>query len=75
MAERDLDDVLRRMSQTKVNRRGFLAAAGLTGTAAALAACGPSGAATAAPSTVPASAAPAPSTAVVESAAPSFEIE
>ncbi len=75
MAERDLDEVLRRMSQTKVNRRGFLAAAGLTGTAAALAACGPGGAGTAAPSTAPASAAPAPSTAVVESAAPSFEIE
>ena len=75
MAERDLDEVLRRMSQTKVNRRGFLAAAGLTGTAAALAACGPSGAASTAPSTAPASA--APSTAVVESAAPapSFEIE
>ena len=75
MAERDLDDVLRRMSQTKVNRRGFLAAAGLTGTAAALAACGPSGAASTAPSAAPASA--APSTAVVESAAPapSFEIE
>jgi spermidine/putrescine transport system substrate-binding protein len=75
VAERDLDEVLRRMSQTKVNRRGFLAAAGLTGTAAALAACGPSGAASTAPSTAPASA--APSTAVVESAAPapSFEIE
>ena len=43
MAERDLDEVLRRMSQTKVNRRGFLAAAGLTGTAAFLAACGPGG--------------------------------
>jgi spermidine/putrescine transport system substrate-binding protein len=75
VAERDLDEVLRRMSQTKVNRRGFLAAAGLTGTAAALAACGPGGAASTAPSTAPASAAPAPSTAVVESAAPSFEIE
>jgi spermidine/putrescine transport system substrate-binding protein len=75
VAERELDDVLRRMSQTKVNRRGFLAAAGLTGTAAALAACGPGGAGTAAPSTAPVSAAPAPSTAVVESAAPSFEIE
>jgi spermidine/putrescine transport system substrate-binding protein len=75
VAERDLDEVLRRMSQTKINRRGFLAAAGLTGTAAALAACGPGGAGSAAPSTAAASAAPAPSTAVVESAAPSFEIE
>jgi len=75
VGERDLDEVLRRMSQTKVNRRGFLAAAGLTGTAAALAACAPSGTGSAAPSTGAASAAPAPSTAVVESAAPSFEIE
>ena len=39
MAERDLDAMLRRMSQTKVNRRSFLGAAGLTGAAAALAAC------------------------------------
>ena len=31
MAERDLDALLRRMAATKVNRRGFLAAAGLTG--------------------------------------------
>ena len=34
---------LRRMSQTRVNRRGFLAAAGLTGVGAALAACTSSG--------------------------------
>jgi spermidine/putrescine transport system substrate-binding protein len=76
MAERDLDEVLRRMSQTKVNRRGFLAAAGLTGAAAALAACGPGGTSSAAPTSAPAASASAvPSTAVVETAAPSFEIE
>jgi spermidine/putrescine transport system substrate-binding protein len=50
MAERDLDAMLRRLAQTRVNRRGFLAAAGLTGASAALAACSsPSGGATAAP--------------------------
>jgi spermidine/putrescine transport system substrate-binding protein len=49
MAERDLDEMLRRMSQTRVNRRGFLAAAGLGGAAAALAACSSGGAASDAP--------------------------
>jgi spermidine/putrescine transport system substrate-binding protein len=71
MAERDLDAMLRRMAATKVNRRSFLAAAGLTGASAALAACStPSGGATAAPSaaaTAAASAAP--------SAAPAAEVE
>lgn len=72
MAERDLDALLRRMAATKVNRRGFLAAAGLTGASAALAACStPSGGATAAPSaaaTAAASAAAsAPPAATVES--------
>ncbi len=75
MAERDLDAILRRMAKTKVNRRGFLAAAGLTGASAALAACSSPGA-TAAPSvagSAAASAAPsaaasaAPSAAAVES--------
>jgi spermidine/putrescine transport system substrate-binding protein len=76
MAERDLDEVLRRMSQTRVNRRGFLAAAGLTGTAAALAACGPSsGGPSAAPASQAAPSAAAPSAAVVDSPAPSYEIE
>ena len=36
----DLETTLRRMTETKVNRRGFLYAAGLTGAAAAIAACG-----------------------------------
>ena len=37
----DLETTLRRMTETKVNRRGFLDAAGLTGAAAAIAACTP----------------------------------
>jgi spermidine/putrescine transport system substrate-binding protein len=77
MDERDLDEALRRMSQVKVNRRGFLAVAGLSGTAAALAACTggsassstPTGTPGAVPSTAVASAAPA------VSAAPSYELE
>ena len=76
MAERDLEEVLRRMSQTKVNRRGFLAAAGLAGTAAFLAACGPSGRQQpAAPASAARLRSAAPSAAAVDSAAPSFEIE
>jgi spermidine/putrescine transport system substrate-binding protein len=76
MAERDLDDMLRRMSQTRVNRRGFLAAAGLTGTAAALAACSPGGGTSAAPSGAPvASASAGASVGAVASPVPSFEIE
>jgi spermidine/putrescine transport system substrate-binding protein len=43
VSEQDLETTLRRVSQTKVNRRGFLAAAGLTGLGAALAACASSG--------------------------------
>jgi spermidine/putrescine transport system substrate-binding protein len=76
MAERDLDAVLRRMSQTRVNRRGFLAAAGLTGTAAALAACSPGTGGSAAPASAPtASGSVAPSAAAVDTPAPSYEIE
>ena len=45
----DLDQVLTRISQHKVNRRGFLYAAGLTAGGAALAACTPGGAASEAP--------------------------
>jgi spermidine/putrescine transport system substrate-binding protein len=70
MAERDLDAMLRRMAATKVNRRGFLAAAGLTGASAALAACStPSGATTAPSAAASAAASAAPS------AAPAAEVE
>jgi spermidine/putrescine transport system substrate-binding protein len=43
MTQRDLDATLRRMAQARINRRGFLAAAGLGATTAALAACSGSG--------------------------------
>ena len=61
----DLETTLRRMAATKVNRRGFLAAAGLTGSAAALAACGASGGS----ASVAASAASTPSAAASAAAA------
>ncbi len=64
MANQDLEGYLQQISRTRVNRRGFLAASGLTASAAFLAACG-SGGGTAAPS------APAPSTGGGASAAPS----
>lgn len=70
MAERDLDAILRRMAQTKVNRRGFLAAAGLTGASAALAACSsPGGGATAAPSAAASAGASAAASAAPSAAA------
>jgi spermidine/putrescine transport system substrate-binding protein len=69
MAERDLDAMLRRMAQSKVNRRGFLAAAGLTGASAALAACSTPGATTVPSAAASAGASAAPSAA--GSAAPS----
>jgi spermidine/putrescine transport system substrate-binding protein len=73
MAE-NLDDILRRASQTRVPRRSVLAAAGLLGGSAALAACstGSSGG-TAAPSTGGGESA-APSTGG-ESAAPAGDVE
>jgi spermidine/putrescine transport system substrate-binding protein len=71
MAERDLDEMLRRMSQTKINRRGFLAASGLTGLSAFLAACSSNGGATsAAPSAAPPSAAGSIAPSVAASVAP-----
>jgi spermidine/putrescine-binding protein len=67
MADSDLDQMLRRMASTKVNRRGFLYASGLAASAAALAACTPG--ATAAPST----SAAAPSSVPSDAASPSAE--
>ena len=73
MTERDIKDLL---TQGPVSRRGFLAAAGLTGLSATIAACtgtgatatdAPTAAATAAPTTAPATAA---ASGAVESAAP-----
>lgn len=71
MAERDLDEVLKRMSQTPVSRRSFLYAAGLSGAAAALAACTGGTAASTAPST----AASAGASAGAATPLPSYEIE
>ncbi len=73
----DLETTLRRMTETKVNRRGFLYAAGLTGAAAAIAACGPGGGSSpSAAASSAASAAPAasdvPSAAASAAAADSF---
>lgn len=67
MSERDLDLILKRMAESRVNRRGFLAAAGLAAGSAALAAC-TSGTSSAAPS---ASAAPSSAPSTAPSAAPS----
>ena len=44
MAGQDLGDYLKKMAAKPISRRSFMAAAGLTGGAAALAACGPGGA-------------------------------
>lgn len=50
MANEGLDELMARMARSRVNRRSFLAAAGLIGGSAALAACTPSGSASSAPS-------------------------
>ena len=50
MANEGLDELMARMARSKVNRRSFLAAAGLIGGSAVLAACSPSGSASSAPS-------------------------
>lgn len=74
MAESDLNDTLKRITQNRMSRRGFLRAAGLSGAAAALAACSPGGNA---PASAAASAAPASAGAasVAPTAAPSYAIE
>lgn len=74
MADQDLDALLRRMAQTKVNRRGFLAGTGLAGLSAFIAACGPgasSSPASTTPSTAPSAAAPSTEASASASVAPS----
>jgi spermidine/putrescine transport system substrate-binding protein len=78
MPEQDPADLMARMARAKVNRRGFMAGAGLTGMSAFLAACAggsasPSAAASsAAPSVAPsASGSTVPSASASASAAPS----
>ena len=81
MADQDRDAFIARMAQTKVSRRGFLAAAGLIGGSAALAACTGSSGATVAPTSSEPSTAPEPSTeasaaeSAAPTAAPSYAIE
>jgi spermidine/putrescine transport system substrate-binding protein len=76
VTDQDLGEYLKRISQTRVNRRGFLAASGLGASAAFLAACAsgtasvgpdataPTAAPSSAPSTEPTSPTPAPSVAL-----------
>ena len=71
MTEQELDATIRRMAQTRLNRRGFLAAAGLGTTGAFLAACSSSSNGA---STAPSAAASAAASAA-ESAAPSLAPE
>lgn len=77
MAEQDLEAILKRMAQTKINRRSFLATSGLTASAAFLAACAPSGAATGAPTTAATSGASgsAPASGSVEPSASPVAVE
>jgi spermidine/putrescine transport system substrate-binding protein len=70
MADQDRDAFMARMARTKVNRRSFLAAAGLIGGGAALAACTGSTGTTAAPASSEPSAAPSTEPSAAESAAP-----
>jgi spermidine/putrescine transport system substrate-binding protein len=67
----DLEAMLKRIAETRINRRGFLAAAGYSSVAAFLAACATSGSSTA-PSTSAAAPSSAPSSApsVAASASP-----
>ena len=69
MTQQDLDAKLRRMTQTPINRRGFLAAAGLTVTGAALAACSTSGGAAPAAASASSAASAAPPSAAPSAAA------
>jgi spermidine/putrescine transport system substrate-binding protein len=77
VADQDLEHILRRMSQTRVNRRGFMAGGAMAGMAAFIAACSGSKASEA-PASVAASTAPAsvgPSEVAVASVEPSFSQE
>jgi spermidine/putrescine transport system substrate-binding protein len=75
MAQQDVEATVRRLAQAKVNRRGFLAAAGLGATGAVLAACSsPSGGASVAPSAAESAAASAAAS-EAPSAAPVAEVE
>ena len=74
MADRDLDELIQRMTRARVSRRGFLAGTGLAGFSAFLAACtggggassSPGASSAATPAGSAASAGPSASAAVVE---------
>jgi spermidine/putrescine transport system substrate-binding protein len=68
VAEQDLDQLLRQMARTRVNRRGFMKAAGLGSFSAWLAAC--SGGASQAPASPSAASSPGPAASGSASAAP-----
>jgi len=70
VADQDRDAFMARLARTKVNRRSFLAAAGLIGGGAALAACTGSSGATVAPASSEPSAEPSTEPSAAESAAP-----
>jgi len=67
VAGHDLNEMLAGIGNTKVNRRGFLYASGLSASAAFLAACGP-GSASSAPSVGASAAAPSPAGSAAASA-------
>ena len=75
MAERDLNELLARSMRRPVNRRSFLAAAGLMGGSAALAACTGGPASTASPTGGTATTPPASGSAAPASMAPVGDIE
>jgi spermidine/putrescine transport system substrate-binding protein len=79
VADQDRDAFMARLARTRVNRRSFLAAAGLIGGGAALAACTGSSGTTAAPASSEPSAEPSTEASAAESvaptAAPSYAIE
>jgi spermidine/putrescine transport system substrate-binding protein len=81
MADQDLEHILRRMAQAKVNRRGFMAGGAMAGMAAFIAACtgakvtdAPPASVAAVPSTAPTAAAPS-EVAAGPSATPVFSQE
>jgi spermidine/putrescine transport system substrate-binding protein len=74
MAEQDFDAMLKRMAETKVNRRSFLRAGGLSAGAAFLASC-TSGAASSAPSSAPSASAAGSAPASMAPSAPPVTAE
>jgi spermidine/putrescine transport system substrate-binding protein len=74
VTDQDLDQVIRRMGQTPLSRRGFMWASTLSASAAFLAACGP-GASPSASAAAATSSAAAPSTEASAEATPSPSVE